>query len=452
MRNKVIDAVQIDNEVEDTDDTQLSPVESDEGDLVISSANKKVLMEPKDITIFQYKRWYDQGRLNLNPDWQRAYIWRGKRPSLFIESLLMKLPIPVIFLARNENENYEVIDGVQRLTMAFNYVNNEFPLSNLNVFTDFNGKLFKELPVETQSAIEDSTITAFILSEKTSQDMLFTIFERINTGGVSLNEMEIRNCIFRGRLNDKIKDLCKNKDFLSSVNMKNASDRMLDRGLVLRFLAFYEQGYEKASNGLKSFLNRFFEVHRNASDARLKEFDEKFKVSMKSVVTVFGSHAYRIRRNDKKGGGEWASRMNASIFQVITASFARYEHIQIVKNSDAIFEAYLAVQTDQKWVDCVSKATGDFQNIKYVFEKWYRMLDDIIRSTEGLDKSRIFSHKLKEERFKENSTCQICGQKIAALNDAAIDHVEQYWLGGKTIPSNARLVHRLCNATRSRTD
>ena len=422
----------------------------DEGDLPIESENKKVLMEPKDITIFQYKRWFDQGRLNLNPDWQRSYVWRGKRPSLFIESLLMKLPIPVIFLARNEKENYEVIDGVQRLTTAFNFADNKFSLSNLSVFREFNGKYFKDLPTESQSAIDDSTITAFILSEHTSQDMLFTIFERINTGGMSLNEMEIRNCIFRGRLNDKIRELTKNKDFLAAVNMKNISERMLDRGLILRFLAFYEQGYDKASNGLKSFLNRFFEIHRNASDARLKEFDEKFRAAMRSVVTVFGTHAFRLRKEDHRGGGEWGTRVNASIFQVITTSFARYDYNQILKNSDAILEAYLSVLSDQRWVDAVTKSTGDYQSVKYAFETWYRLIDEIVKSTDTLDKTRVFNRTFKEEIIERDNTCAICGQKIAAINDSAIDHVEQYWLGGKTIPSNARLVHRQCNAKRPR--
>jgi uncharacterized protein with ParB-like and HNH nuclease domain len=193
---------QMTSDMVDTDEQELHDAqdefsETDEGELIVADGGKKVVMEPKDITIFQYKRWYDNGRLNLNPDWQRAYVWRGKRPSMLIESLLMQIPIPVVFLAKTSNESYEVIDGVQRLTTAFNFLESKFPLNGMAVFTDYNGKLFKDLPKQAQSQIEDAAITAFILSEKTSQDMLFTIFERINTGGVSLNEMEIRNCFFQ---------------------------------------------------------------------------------------------------------------------------------------------------------------------------------------------------------------------------------------------------------------
>jgi len=172
----------------------------DEGESIIEATTKRVVMQPKDITIFQYKHWYDQGRLKLDPDWQRSYVWSGKRPSQFIESLLMSLPIPVLFLAQTPQEDYEVIDGVQRLTTCFRFLDNQFKLSGLNVYTNLNGLTFKELPREHQQQIQDSVITCFQLAASVSQDMLFTIFERINSGGMRLNEMEIRNCIYRGTL------------------------------------------------------------------------------------------------------------------------------------------------------------------------------------------------------------------------------------------------------------
>jgi hypothetical protein len=338
------------------------------------------------------------------------------------------------------------------LTTAFNFLDNKFRLSGMSVFHDLDGKLFKELPDQSKSQIEDAAITAFILSNRTSQDMLFTIFERINTGGVSLNEMEIRNCIFRGSLNDRIRSLAKNPVFLQAVNMRHLEERMQDRSLVLRFLAFYEQGHEKASSGLKAFLNRFFDAHRNASDSLLDEYENLFKRAMRSSVTVFGDAAFRLRRTDKRGGGEWAPRANASIFQVIATSFARYEHHQIVKNSDAIFEAYLDQLSDNKWVDSVSKATGDFQNLRYAFENWSARLNLVMENSKQLDTERTFSRALKEELYKQNETCTICGQRISSINDAALDHIEHYWVGGQTIPSNARLTHRTCNMKRARFD
>ena len=137
---------------------------------------------------------------------------------------------------------------------------------------------------------------------------------------------------------------------------------------------------------------------------------------------------------------------------MIATSFARYDHIDIIHNKDAILESYIDLQTDQKWIDSVTKSTGDYQSLKYAFETWIRRLDEIMKSAKGLDQSRLFSLSFKQELFDQNSRCAICGNNIAVFQDAAVDPVEQYWLGGRTVPSNARLVHRACNAKRSKSD
>jgi len=109
---RVMQSGEIETVEEDSSDALDEVAAEDEGDLPVTEGSRKVVMEPKNITIFQYKRWFDNARLSLNPDWQRAYVWRGKRPSMLIESLLMQIPIPVIFLAQTDAETYEVIDGV----------------------------------------------------------------------------------------------------------------------------------------------------------------------------------------------------------------------------------------------------------------------------------------------------------------------------------------------------
>lgn len=422
----------------------------DEGELDIPEGQRQAIMQPKDVTLFQYHRWHQQGRLNLNPDWQRDYVWKGKRPSFLIESLLMQIPIPVVFLSRTKDGKLEVIDGVQRLTTVFNFFDNKFRLKELEVFKELNGSRFADLDKGLQQGLEDAVITCFELSENTPQDLRFSTFERINTGGMSLNEMEIRNCIYRGKLNDKIRELSGNSGFRSSINMRNLSDRMLGRNLVLRFLAFDQYKYDKVTSGIKAFLNRFFENHRNPQESMLTEFEKRFKRAMRNSYTVFGSNAFRIRKNDPKGSGEWASKSNASIFQVISTSLAQFDSVQIARNADAIFEEYLDLLQDQRWLDAVTKSTGDTKNIKYAFDSWTARLDELMKNTEGLDSTRLFTANLKKELFESDSTCRICGNEIKTINDSMIDHVDQYWRGGTTIPSNGRLTHRACNLSRPR--
>jgi hypothetical protein len=114
-------------------------------------------------------------------------------------------------------------------------------------------------------------------------------------------------------------------------------------------------------------------------------------------------------------------------------------------------EEYLdLVTTDTVWVDGVSKSTGDSNKIKYVFETWNGRLKGLLESVVDLDPERVFSARLKKEMFLQDKTCRACGQEIKLIQDAALDHDMHYWRGGKTIPSNARLLHRLCNLKRSR--
>jgi hypothetical protein len=363
----------------------------------------------------------------------------------------MDFPIPFIYLAKSSGGNYQVIDGVQRLTSVFRYFDNEFSLTGLQIREDLKGKKFRDLDVSDQRKLEDFTIPSFELGENTPDDMLFLIFERLNTGGIKLNEMEIRNFIYRGKLNELIKSIAKNDDFLHCINRRNLERRMEDRALVLRFLAFYMTPHDRATQGLKAFLNRFLENFRNPSVAQLKEFDAKFRQAMRSCVTVFGNEGFRLRRDDRKGGGEWASKPNASIFQVVSTSFARYEHSQITQKRDQIFEEYLDILTDTRWVDSVTKSTGDQGSLRYAFDEWHKRLSHIMDTSSPLDGQRIFSVSLKKELFLQDNTCQICGNRIKSMLDASLDHEIHYWRGGRTVPSNARLVHRSCNLTRPRT-
>ena len=420
----------------------------DEGDLLVQSEGA-VVLEKNDRSLAEFHRWKQKGRLIVDPEWQRQYVWDKKRASKLIESFLKDIPVPVIYLAKNEENKYEVIDGLQRLTSVFDFLDNDYPLRGLELMSQYNGKFFKDLSETDQNKLQDSTLRTFELAAKTPKDLMFIIFERLNTGGIRLNDMEIRNCLYRGRLNSLIKDLAVNEDFRQCVNQKNLAKRMTDRTLVLRFLAFYERTHRKAKQGLKRFINEFFDTYRNPTDEKLREFEKKFKNAMKASVTVFGDKGFRLRRDAAKGGGAWASRANAAIFQVIATSFTEYDQGQLTRRADAILEEYVDLVTlDEKWVDNVRVSTGDPARIEYTFTTWMKRLKEAIGEEEPNDSQRLFTRSLKEEMLAENDECAICKQKISVLMDAVLDHDKHYWRGGKTVPENARLVHRHCNATR----
>ena len=172
-----------------------------------------------------------------------------KRASKLIESFLKDVPVPVIYLSVREDGKYEIIDGLQRLTSVFKYFKNSYELSKLELLPQLTGKKYKELPEQLQNKLQDTTLRTFELAAQTPKEMMFLIFERLNTGGVALNEMEIRNCIYSGKLMQLLVELSQNEDFKTAINTSSISKRMDDRTLILRFLAFYERHYTKCQIG-----------------------------------------------------------------------------------------------------------------------------------------------------------------------------------------------------------
>lgn len=313
----------------------------EEGDAEIHS-REGVSIEKADRSLSELHRWYRSGRLIIDPEWQRSYVWDNRRASKLIESFLMDIPIPVVYLAKSEDGKYEVIDGVQRLSSVFEFFEGRLTLNGLEFMDHINKKKFKEIQASYQNKLEDATIRTFELSPKTSKNLLFIIFERLNTGGIALNEMEIRNCIFRGPLNDLIKELARTPAFVECVDQSNLSKRMYDRTLVLRFLVFYEKTYHKAQSGLKSFLNGFLQdFHKEPTAKKLQEWRSKFEGAMKASRTVFGQNGFRLWLTDRKGNGQWARNINASIFQCVSVSFSNHETSLLTRCSDAILEEYL---------------------------------------------------------------------------------------------------------------
>lgn len=422
----------------DVDDEELEG--ADEGEFEEALEGEAISLDKNDRSLSEFYRWYNRGRLILDPEWQREYVWDKKRSSRLIESFLIDLPIPVIYLAVNDEGKYEVIDGLQRLTSVFKFFGNVYELSGLEIKQELNGSRFKDLPEDLQAKLEDSTLRTFELSPNTPKDLMFVIFERLNTGGITLNDMEIRNCLYRGALNDLIRELASLDEFQKCINQKNIHKRMKDRTLVLRFLAFYEMKFTKARRGLKVFFNEFCETYKNPSKKILDEFRNEFKKVIRAAHTIFGTSGFRLKGSRS---------INASVFQAVCVSFTEHDLGALTRSSDAIREAYIdLISTDEHWVACVSRSTGDAERISYAFKTWNDRLNLVMKDAEPNDSKRLFSRELKEELYRQNDVCKICEQKISLMDDAALDHDKHYWRGGKTVPENARLVHRYCNATR----
>jgi len=439
------------NEVQNQEELILEETIEEEQPIKIPLERRRVYADKSDRSIYELFRKFQRGDLILDPEFQRRYVWDNKKASLLIESVLLEVPIPVIYLAEEDNGKFTVIDGQQRLRSFFRFLNSEFKLRGLSVLSELNGKYFKDLDKEKQQKIEDTTLRVIEIRKESHSGVKFEIFERLNVGAVKLNDQELRNCIYRGKYNDLIKELAEDKDFLFLLGLKEPHKRMYDRELVLHFLAFYNQTYLKYKPSMKQFLNREMENNRNVSEEKIKELRQIFKETVSMVKSVFGDKAFRrfIPGDEKDPNGRWEIRkINVGLFEIIMFGFSRYNKNQMIPLSDVIREELLHMMTsDKEFIDSVSgSGTTSTAKVTTRFRKWLDVLEKIV----GMPKTepRTFSWELKKQLYEQNPVCTICGNKIMVIDDATIDHIEHYWRGGKTIPSNARLVHRYCNLKR----
>lgn len=440
-------------EFEQENDTQ-------EEQLVLERGERVIVSQPSDERVDILHSDMKRGRLLLQPVYQRHYVWDKQKASSLIESALMGIPLPVVYLAEEENGKKAVIDGQQRLTSFFSYIDGVFPdgkpfrLGKMQVYPEFKGKAFKDLPEEMQDRITDCQIRTITFKKSSDPDLKFNVFERLNTGAVSLNDQELRNCIYRGNYNDLLRELAEDCDFRKIVGIEKSEKRMKDVELVLRYCAFLNLGYLNYQSPVKKFLNQEMRERASITVEKAAEIRKCFRNSVSLVYSMLGERAFRryVPGVENSKDGQWEpKKFNVSLYDILMYGFARTDKNLVMRNLDLIREAYIDMQTsDTEFMEWIRLATSTGQGVRYRFDAWRHRLEKILDSDSK--QKRCFSKDLKQKLFNENPCCAICGQQIASLDDAAVDHVEQYWTGGKTIPENARLTHRYCNWARSKGD
>ena len=196
------------------------------------------------------------GEIDLTPDVQRERgIWDNQAKSRFIESILLKLPLLVFYVAADNHENWSVVDGAQRFSTICDYVNDQFVLKNLEYLVDLEGKTHAEIPRRFQRRLIENSLQVNVIEPGTPLEVKFNFFKRINTGGLPLRAQEIRHALHPGPVRDRLKNMANSDTFLTVTNRSISSKRMADRECVLRFIAFYSEDWESYNaKRLDSFL------------------------------------------------------------------------------------------------------------------------------------------------------------------------------------------------------
>jgi hypothetical protein len=427
---------------------------NEDQELDLSPNERKIVWQAKDITIRQFLDMKVDGDLILQPEYQRNFVATEQIASRLIESILLDVPIPVIYLAEEQNGNYSVIDGQQRLTSFISFIEGHYPdaerttfkLKGLNVLPELNKKAFKDLEPDQQKKIRNTTIHSVLIKKESNDDIKFEIFERLNTGSTKLNEDEVRNTVYRGPYINLLSTLSDNQVFHSLVRKDNFKKRMIYRGMVLRFFALSEKSYLNYKSSMKQFCNKELRERQFLSKDKSKEFQERFLHCLDLVKVVFGDNAFRRYIPGPDGNsGYWSTgQINMALFDLQMVGFVNYSKTQVLSNADAIRDELLNLMiTDKEFQNLIGFKTSDADNVKKRFKVYFDMLDKII--TDSSYQKRMFPFSVKEALFKSNPICAISNQRILAIEDSEVDHILPFSKGGKTEVENAQLVLRYFN-------
>jgi len=269
----------------------------------------KIKIDRAQFSIFELKRRYSRGAICLDPDFQRNYVWKTKQKSELIESVLMGIPLPLIYLAETMEGNLVIVDGRQRLTTFFDYMDNKFRLDGLKILTELNGYLFQELDDDEKmrryaADIEDFQLVIQIIKYPTPDRVRFDIFDRVNRGGTPLNNQEMRNALYQGKSTRLLNTLSETGEFKRATGNSVSPVHMKDKYIILRAAAFYlfwEERLVKYSgekviykSDIEEFLGCTMELLNRMEDREIQEIQGLFGRVMKKTRDVLGENAFRI--------------------------------------------------------------------------------------------------------------------------------------------------------------
>jgi hypothetical protein len=306
------------------------------------SGDFHVVQERSDFLLPQITDFVKKDRwINTRPEYQRRLVWDKKKKSRLIESLLMNIPVPPIFLFEHDLNRYEVMDGQQRLNSIIEFYSNELKLAGLDHWSVLNGMTYSQLPPKIQRGLDRRRVSATVLlnesggGEDGARELRRQIFDRLNTGGQKLNAQELRNCLYSGSFNELLVELAgqpvfndlwdipRYKDHIRHDHISEALresplyKRMQDVEIVLRFFAF-RGPRSRIVGAVKRMLDKKMEEGLEYTRERILEERKAFEEAIDAAFLTLGENAFRFPEGDGAYG-----KHSQPLYDAIVVSFDR---------------------------------------------------------------------------------------------------------------------------------
>ncbi|MFF2407044.1 DUF262 domain-containing protein [Streptomyces sp. NPDC058092] len=322
--------------------------------------------------------------IDLAPDFQRrAGIWSDVQQSRLIESLLLRIPISSFHMAQDADDNWAVVDGIQRLTSIARFMAPEavdmepLALRGLDYLHDFTGKRYNDLSGRLRIRLRETQLVVHIIQQGTPEDVKFNIFARINTGGMPLTRQEIRHALVKGDAREFLADLAEEAAFGEATGWSISNERMSDREMVLRYLAFrLSVPADYRQRDFDQFLvDTMHRINRMSPQQRRDEA-RQFREAMKCASGIFGEYAFRKWRGQAR-----KSPINKALFETVAvnlANLADHERDALVASGDKVHARFFDLMKDWDFDRAISIATGDPKKVQRRFEDMGKLFRGVL--------------------------------------------------------------------------
>jgi uncharacterized protein with ParB-like and HNH nuclease domain len=375
------------NKVEMEGEDTLDPSKDTKPENVYPLENIKI--EKMQLSIFQIKRKYEKDKtIKLSPDFQREKVWDLKQQRELIESILMGIPLPLIYLSEDKNGNLIVIDGKQRLTTFFEFMDNKFYLRDLSILKKHENVYFdkgnKFLDPKDRATIEDYQLQINVIKPPTPDRIQFDIFERVNRAGTQLNKQEMRNALYQGNSTKLLNELSQEKNFKKLTKNSVNDKRMKGKYIILRFIGFYlwKKGELTDSSSSKveyksdidDFLAKVMEFLNSSENEKIKKIKLKVIETFDKILLIFDDNCFRLpTKKDKK------RPINMYLFESLYYLFANLSNEIINSCKQEIINKVKDLKEDEEsdYYKSLTRSTDSSTSVNERFKKMDIFFDEI---------------------------------------------------------------------------
>lgn len=359
--------------VKKTDSAELALVEN------FRAAQEASVLEVADQGLATLAGMVASGAIDVSPTFQRRDRWDAQRQSRLIESFLINVPVPPVYLAEDASAigSYAVIDGKQRLTAISVFFSGELMLRGLDRFPDLNGRRFSDLPSGIRSALGMKSLRVTTLLRQSEEEAKHEVFLRLNTGGEVLNPQEIRNVAYRGRLNDAVYQMAEHsflrRQFKVIPPSSPAYRNMTDAEYALRFLAL-SQGWREFSGGLRVALDRYMWTNQFMEQLEIDFLVALFDRCLECAEAIWGEDAFKRPGRDQALAGMWDAQM------ISLSLLSEDEMKAAVRNAATVRAKTVQLFDDPQFEESVRRATNTPERLRYRVETMLQVLRDADRN------------------------------------------------------------------------